>query len=543
MAASLNRNDVATVAGLAFLWPLLHASPYFPVSLAFNSNTADVDFIAGCHSVYTLLFVLVAAAFAAFPDRIGSGLARLRPAGIIAGLLGSLGCGLLVACGQWAAGPLTHAALGCAMMCVALFVVCAVVAWGVHVGCGPSGEPAGGEGRGQRGRGGRFARAARLTVLSYMLFSVVWLLWVWLAPSAAWLLAVCPLISGACLTLLAPAPPAGDADRAQRPAVRTLLASIPHALVWPCVVLVYVAVILVRALTTMQAGMSVGSLDHGQQTVSALIQVVVVVLFGMLIWLTGRQGSVRCTFIAMGALVLLFLGALLQVVLTGAAQESSFLGRRTLVAAEHCLEVLLFFTLAHALAADRAASTRAFALFAVVVLAVPQFVSLDLMYRTGLLESLSNVNQVVPITAVASFAVAALLIGLLTVTAARGSGGGAGGAGDLRGEGDGLAGEPAQGRPGGDEAADRPDGQSGAGGPADPAGWQAELCRAALAEVDVSPREFDVALLAYRGYSARNIARQLAVSESTVKTHLTHVYRKLGIHSRQELIELIDARR
>ena len=39
------------------------------------------------------------------------------------------------------------------------------------------------------------------------------------------------------------------------------------------------------------------------------------------------------------------------------------------------------------------------------------------------------------------------------------------------------------------------------------------------------------------------IAEALIVSESTVKAHLSHVYRKLGIHSKQELIALIDGYR
>lgn len=51
----------------------------------------------------------------------------------------------------------------------------------------------------------------------------------------------------------------------------------------------------------------------------------------------------------------------------------------------------------------------------------------------------------------------------------------------------------------------------------------------------LSGREGEVALLAARGFTALNIAAHLNVAESTVKTHLKRVYRKLGVFSRVEL--------
>ncbi len=512
MVATKRVEGALTVGGLAFLWPLLHASPYFPVSLAFNSATSDVSFITGCHSVYTLLFVLLGAAFVVAPGRLGPMLGRFQAAGLVLGALGTLGCALLMACGSFEPSTVADAGLGCGMALVALFIVCAVVAWGEFL------------------VSDGFARASGLGAASYGAFSVVWLLWVWLAPAASWLLAASPLVSGACLTalrLLADCPaddgaPAATAapspDASFGSAVR-----FPHAVVWPCVALVYAAVTLVRVFTTMQAGMSVGALSHDQQMLSALIQVVVVAVFALVLRVALKKGVVRCGLTVMGVLVLLFLAALLQVMLTGAAQESSFTGRRALVAVEHCLEVLLFVVLASVVQGRASFGTRAFACFAVGVLAVPQFLSLDLMYRTGVLDALAHIDLMVPVAAIASFSVAALLVGMLTAFASR---------------------APYQqltpiGGVGEAEGADGAAPQKPAAHP-DPDDWQADLCRKALAQIDVSPREFDVVVLAYRGYSSRNIAHQLAVSESTVKTHLTHVYRKLGIHSRQDLISLID---
>lgn len=48
----------------------------------------------------------------------------------------------------------------------------------------------------------------------------------------------------------------------------------------------------------------------------------------------------------------------------------------------------------------------------------------------------------------------------------------------------------------------------------------------------LSARERQVLALVARGTSNREIARELFISEATVKTHLTHLYAKLGVNDR-----------
>ncbi|MYR47499.1 response regulator transcription factor [Streptomyces sp. SID5910] len=48
----------------------------------------------------------------------------------------------------------------------------------------------------------------------------------------------------------------------------------------------------------------------------------------------------------------------------------------------------------------------------------------------------------------------------------------------------------------------------------------------------LSAREREVLALVARGTSNKEIARELFISEATVKTHLTHVYAKLGVNDR-----------
>ena len=54
----------------------------------------------------------------------------------------------------------------------------------------------------------------------------------------------------------------------------------------------------------------------------------------------------------------------------------------------------------------------------------------------------------------------------------------------------------------------------------------------------LSNREREVMLLTVEGLSNKQIARQLNMSENTVKVHLHKIYRKLGINSRTKLAVL-----
>ena len=53
----------------------------------------------------------------------------------------------------------------------------------------------------------------------------------------------------------------------------------------------------------------------------------------------------------------------------------------------------------------------------------------------------------------------------------------------------------------------------------------------------LSPREHDVCLLLGRGRNRQFVADELGISLETAKTHATNVYRKLGVHSQQELLD------
>ena len=57
----------------------------------------------------------------------------------------------------------------------------------------------------------------------------------------------------------------------------------------------------------------------------------------------------------------------------------------------------------------------------------------------------------------------------------------------------------------------------------------------------LTEREREVFGLLARGRNARYIQETLVVSYNTVKTHVSHVYAKLGVHSQQELIDVVES--
>lgn len=59
---------------------------------------------------------------------------------------------------------------------------------------------------------------------------------------------------------------------------------------------------------------------------------------------------------------------------------------------------------------------------------------------------------------------------------------------------------------------------------------------AAIAELGISPRELDVLAELAAGRSNKEIARRLAISPNTVKTHVARLYEKLGAVRRTDAI-------
>lgn len=68
-----------------------------------------------------------------------------------------------------------------------------------------------------------------------------------------------------------------------------------------------------------------------------------------------------------------------------------------------------------------------------------------------------------------------------------------------------------------------------------------QACAQAAKLFRLSPREEEILHYLARGRNARYIAEDLMISEHTANSHISRIYRKMNVHSRQDLIDLIES--
>lgn len=59
-------------------------------------------------------------------------------------------------------------------------------------------------------------------------------------------------------------------------------------------------------------------------------------------------------------------------------------------------------------------------------------------------------------------------------------------------------------------------------------------------QASLSPREAEVFALLARGRTRSYIGNELTIGEETVTSHVKSIYRKMGLHSQQDAIDLLD---
>jgi DNA-binding CsgD family transcriptional regulator len=67
------------------------------------------------------------------------------------------------------------------------------------------------------------------------------------------------------------------------------------------------------------------------------------------------------------------------------------------------------------------------------------------------------------------------------------------------------------------------------------------LCALVTDGFEITPRECEIFVLLAQHCSRAQISEKLFLSRETVKTHTRNIYRKMGLHSQQELISLVAA--
>lgn len=70
-----------------------------------------------------------------------------------------------------------------------------------------------------------------------------------------------------------------------------------------------------------------------------------------------------------------------------------------------------------------------------------------------------------------------------------------------------------------------------------------EICAEVASEFALSAREGEILLLIARGHTTKSMAGKLVISPYTVNTHIRHIYDKMQIHKRSELLNYLNMQR
>lgn len=334
--------------------------------------------------------------------------------------------------------------------------------------------------------------ALLVTAVSFMVAQVIVALWaVTSLPQAALLVGLVVVWAGCAYGL------EGELGTIAEPLVRPF-AGIPWSTVFPSLLLIYFSTIFVR----LRIATFTGDASDTSKLLSALFGLLLMAAVWLLLW--------RCRLLEVASvssfvlLSMVYLAALMALLLAGMAE--GVLARRVLIAVEHCIEAFVWMALARSVYVRKAEPAVACALYLVAVVALPWVLSFDLYYLAGLDAVVNREVLTGPVLALMAFVTALVAVGFLLIRMTA----------ILRAE---------QGR-----------------GPATPGpDWERTLVERACASCGLTEREVDVAVCLYRGLSARRAADALGAAEPTVKSYASKVYRRLGIHSKQELIEFVDA--
>lgn len=457
--------DAAAIIGMASLWPLLQSSTYFPFNLMQNSGSIALGSLAPWHELYSAILIVLGIILILVDVRVDIAKHAGKALLLVLAIFGTAGeVVLFLADG---ASGLISVMLSVGSLLVAAFILGAICIWGARTIRSEARE------------------SVMLIALSYIAAEAVLTVCSLIGLNVQWVLLACPLISMVC-ACLSSACPAGE-----RPAIGSLR-GIPWRMMLPSVLLVYFGVIFVRILI----GYQIGGLSDFDRAVTTIIPFIV---FSFVVFYVSRNPSAADDLtITFSALVVVYMAALTMVLIFGDANYTFV--KRVVVASEHCFEVFVWILVATTLGCREKGSSVPFALYAIVIVALPSFLSFDVMQMGGVLDLVSNRAFAIPLAAVVSFATASASIVYLVIATLR---------------------------KGADVKMSEDD-------------WRERVCREALGGLDLSEREMQVAVLLYRGYTAKRIADSLYVSESTVKTHISHIYSKIGIHSKQEFITHID---
>lgn len=326
--------------------------------------------------------------------------------------------------------------------------------------------------------------------LSFVLAQIIQLLWI--ATTLPYGLLMCVLSTVTALCALQSPVPFAELP-ANVPATKTsALKKLPLGMICISLLLIYFCVIYVRLQMPGFGGDS-------SMFMKLFASIVSFVIFAIIVLCLEKAKSVERGFVVGFAVLICgyFIGLCGILLFVG---DGETMARRVLIADEHCVEAFLWMVVAFTASRQKLSGTLLFSLFGILVVTMPWLLSFDVRYLVPTVDAIAG-SEWLSMTVTGAMLCTALASTAFLVHYA------------LSVSREAVA-------------------QVGVS--------QQELAAKALANTGLTERELEVATYVFRGYSAKRIAEVLYLSEATVKSYTSKIYRKLNVRSKQEFIDYVD---
>ncbi|MEE0706135.1 MAG: LuxR C-terminal-related transcriptional regulator [Adlercreutzia sp.] len=537
------RQQIIAIIGMAMVWPSIHNQLLYPITFSFHKDGAFSSYL--CWLAYSAV-LLVATLGLFWAGRKGKAERVLSNRAVMAGVscVGSIGIGCLVLCDF--NSDLAWLLMGLGIGFSAVFVPIMFAFWSLQLVYASQ------------------KRAAYDLLLSYLLFCIITALRLGLGLHA-WMFSIAyPLVSAVLVYLVLQHP-----TKSRFASGPTRFSEMPLNLIVPSVLLVYLATAsrcMVNPLSATQ--------DYPPDT-RVLIYVYLGLLAVVLAILYRPRGKLRnsANMLAFAIVVITLIGAVL---LTGMGMlGSQSLGNFPTIAGLNFIEVFIWLLVLSNAQSKHTGIVQASAAYLILVVGVSHLVSVLYIGSRDLLSLEIDVLPILITTVVLAFLAVSIVIAVMaamlfkstrhpaamfpTVVAKQSRPPAApavsGAAPAASGEAAAFAAPVAHAAVVGSpltaaEDAGAPTASSDAASAAPVAPVAPPPCMTMAADeaayrriqetFRLSRRETDTLRLAARNKSAKEIAEDLFVAESTVNSHIKGIYRKCDVHSRQELIALVN---
>lgn len=533
--------QILCILGMAMVWPSIHNQVLYPLTFSFHKEGAASPY--AYYLLYSLVMLVTVIAILLMNRKgITARLFTSKTAIGAIGLMGAVGLSLLVACDF--GNELAQWFMGAGVAFAAVFVPIYFMFWSVQIVYSSA------------------KRAAYDLIWSYIVFAAITLFRLTFELHA-WLFSIAyPLVS-AVLAVLVLREPA----RAKFALGNTPLSGLPRHLLAPAILFVYLGTVTRCLLNPINAAFDYPPYHR------LLIYAILIVLAAVLAALYRPRGKMRRNADLLGfALVTAFLIGSILLTGVGLLSDTPF-GNLPTIAGVNAIELLIWLIVLANAQIKHAGIVRPAAVFLVLIVGASHLVTV--LVLGGVTWTQFDVSQLplIAITIALAFLVVTVVMAVLAImlyearnqsaeaypvmlapvmptsvssdTAPVGAAPAGAGA---------EASAPTTGAPGAAVTTAAPGSVQTPGAsapavvpvaaPAVPPCVTMAADEAAIIRIQesfgLSRRETDTLRLAARSKSAKEIAENLFVAESTVNSHIKGIYRKCDVHSRQELIALVN---